>query len=180
MHHYAGNSNVTHDKTKSVLEPTLLLRSLFSDYRYAYVNPHHTLTDWYNAFLIMNFFNLPREKTNILIVDGHPWGNLDYVWNDLFNSTLRLGHLTKPVIFKSLVFSWQGYNSPIDPNKEHMYTEMPLFEEFREFLLDTYRLPVKKILDCSSLTVTLIWRRDNYVVHPRNPSGMCVLLITLK
>ena len=128
----------------------------------------------------MTFFNLSPSKANILIMDGHPWGNLDYVWADLFNSTLRLGQLTQPVTFKNLIFSWQGYNSPIDPHREHLYTEMPLFEEFREFLLDTYGLPKKKILNCSSLTLTLIWRRDNYVVHPRNTIGMCFLENNLK
>ena len=136
------------------------------------MNIYHTLTDWYNAFLVMSFFNLTRENTNILIVDGHPWGNLDYVWEDFFNSTVRLGSFKKPVVFKNLIFGWQGVDSPIDPQMEKKYKEMPLFEEFREFLLDTYHLPIQKPLNCSSLAITIVWRRDNYVVHPRNPSGM--------
>ena len=135
------------------------------------MNIYHTLTDWYNNFLVMNFFNLPRHKTNILIVDGHPWGNLDYVWADLFNSTLRLGSLTTPVVFRNLIFGWQDYESPIFPNQERKYREMPLFEEFRAFLLDTYNLPTHKSLNCSSLSLTVVWRRDNYVVHPRHQAG---------
>ena len=122
----------------------------------------------------MSFFNLTRENTNILFVDGHPRGNLDYAWEDFFNSTVRLGSLTKPIVFENLIFGWQCFESPIDPNRESKYSEMPLLEEFREFLLDTYRLSTQKPLNCSSLTMTIVWRRDNYVVlvHARNPSGM--------
>ena len=150
-------------------------------FRYEYVNVYHTLTDWYNAFLVMTFFNLPRERTNILFIDGHPWGNLDYIWNDFWNSTLRVGSLKQPVVFKNLIFGWMGYYSPIFAVKEWTkLVEIPLFEEFREFLLDSYNLPVKKALNCSSLTLTVVWRRNDYVVHPRNPSGMFQLLSVVK
>ena len=141
--------------------------------RNEYINLYHTFTEWYNVFLVMNFFNLTREHTNILFVDGHPRGHLDYIWGELFNSTLRLGSLTEPVMFNNLIFGWCDHLSPIDPRNEKEYQEMPLLEEFREFLLETYGLPIKKSLNCISLTLTIVWRRDNYVVHPRNPSGMC-------
>ena len=140
------------------------------------MNIYHTLTDWYNNFLVMTFFNLTREKTNILIVDGHPWGNLDYVWSDMFNSTVRLKSLTQPVVFRNLIFGWTDLGSPIYVTEESGYREMPLFEEFREFLLDTYHLPIEKSLNCSRLSLTIVWRRDNYVVHPRNPSGTCFVI----
>ena len=59
--------------------------------RYEYVNMYHTMTDWYNAFFVMTFFNLTQQQTNILLIDGHPWGSLDPVWATLFNSSVRLG-----------------------------------------------------------------------------------------
>ena len=55
--------------------------------RYEYVNMYHTMTEIYNAFLIMEFFNQTQSSTNILIVDGHPSGTLDDVWKTLFNSS---------------------------------------------------------------------------------------------
>ena len=135
--------------------------------RYEYANMYHTMTDWYNAFLVMQFFNRSREDTNILLVDSHPWGQLDSVWSKLFNSTRRLSTYHYRTLFPSLVWGILGYHSPLNKHKE---PSAPLIEEFRDFFLGSFHLPDDHVLDCNAVNVLFIWRRD-YVAHPRNPTG---------
>ena len=52
---------------------------------------------------------------------------------------------------------------------EHLPT-IPLVEDFHKFFLHQHGISKKTILDCKSLHLVIIWRRD-YVAHPRNPSG---------
>jgi len=142
--------------------------------RYEYANLYHTMTDWYNAFLLVCFFNETSDSTDILFVDSHPRGALDPVWRRLFRRTLRLSDLSSdgPTSFSQLVWGWLGYNSLMA-----IYLSSPtppLIEEFRSFFLSGYGLPASSTLapDCGAmrLSVLFIWRRD-YVAHPRNPRG---------
>ena len=135
--------------------------------RYEYANMYHTMTDWYNAFLVMQFFNRSREDTSILLVDSHPWGQLDSAWSKLFNSTRRLSTYHNRTLFHTLVWGILGYRSPLNKHKE---PSAPLMEEFRDFFLRSFHLPDDHALDCNAVNVLLIWRRD-YVAHPRNPTG---------
>ena len=135
--------------------------------RYEYVNLYHTMTDWYNAFLMMQFFGRTAEQTNILIFDGHPYGSLDPVWPQLFNSTFRLSALPSITHFQRLVWSIIGYNSPM---KVFLSPYPPLLEEFRSFFLSSYDVDADRRVDCGKLSVLFIWRRD-YMAHPRNPTG---------
>ena len=144
--------------------------------RYEYANLYHTMTDWYNAFLLLCFFNETSDSTDILFIDAHPSGSLDPVWRRLFRRTLRLSDLSpdRPTLFERLAWGWRGYDSPITiyPTSP----KPPLFEEFRSFFLSTYGVPAASTLpgrpDCDAmrLSVVFIWRRD-YVAHPRNPQG---------
>jgi len=141
--------------------------------RYEYANLFHTMTDWYNTFLIMVFFNHTPSNTNVLLVDAHPHGALDDVWSSLFNSTTLLSSLPLRTNFTDLVWGIMGYNSPMTiypvPNKTP-----PLYEEFRSFFLSSYGIDPAasntRPLNCDQLSVLFIWRRD-YVAHPRNPQG---------
>ena len=136
--------------------------------RYEYANLYHTMTDFFNAFLMMEFFNKTQVETNILLVDGHPHSNLDSTWRTLFNSSTRIGDLPQKTVFTDLVWSMVGYESPMN---DHYMMSLPLVEEFRTFFLSTYGLANSAhALNCDSLSVLFIWRRD-YVAHPRNPSG---------
>lgn len=135
--------------------------------RYEYANLFHTMTDWYNAFLIMQFFNHTSFNTNILIVDAHPYGALDSVWNQLFNSTVRLAGLPARTRFRNLVWGIQGYNSLM---KIYVSPNPPLLEQFRHFFLSTYDINTQRSLDCKRLNILFIWRH-NYLAHPRNPTG---------
>lgn len=138
--------------------------------RYEYVNLYHTMTDWYNAFLVMQFFGQTPAQTNILIFDAHPYGSLDPVWPQLFNSTVRLSALPSKSRFRRLVWSIVGYSSPM---KIFMSPCPPLFEEFRSFFLSSFDVDADRRVDCAKLSVLFIFRRD-YVAHPRNPSGFVV------
>ena len=143
--------------------------------RYEYANLYHTMTDFYNAFLVMEFFNKTQAETNILLIDGHPKSNLDDTWQTLFNSTKRIGNLPERTRFTDLVWNIVGYESAMN---DHYMMQLPLVEEFRHFFLSTYDVPHDAngirndghSLNCDSLSVLFIWRRD-YVAHPRNPSG---------
>jgi len=142
--------------------------------RYEYANLYHTMTDWYNAFLLVCFFNETADATEILFVDAHPTGSLDPVWRRLFRRTLRLSDLSsdRPTSFKRLVWGWLGYNSLMTIYQNS--PTPPLIEEFRSFFLSAYGVPAARTLtgrpDCDGmqLSVLFIWRRD-YVAHPRNP-----------
>ena len=138
--------------------------------RYEYVNLYHTMTDWYNAFLVMQFFGRSAQQTNILIFDSHPYGSLDSVWPQLFNSTFRLSAIPTKARFRRLAWNIIGYNSPM---KIYLSPYPPLFEEFRTFFLSSYDIDADRRVDCEKLSVLFIWRRD-YVAHPRNPTGFVV------
>ena len=135
--------------------------------RYEYVNFYHSMTDWYNAFLLMNFFNRTQQETNILIVDAHPAGSLDPVWVALFNSTQRFSTLSWRTQYTDLVWSMLGYNSLFT---DHLGASVPLLGDFRDFFLNSWRIQDTKVLDCAQLSILFVWRH-NYVAHPRNPTG---------
>ena len=136
--------------------------------RYEYVNLYHTMTDYYNAFLMMLIFNKRPDETTILWIDSHPAGGLDQTWRTLFSKTIRAGHLEGPTLFEDMVWSIMGYNSPLH---QHYRPFTPYLEQFREFFLTRHGVSSVKTLDCSHLNVMFIWRRD-YIAHPRNPSGL--------
>lgn len=144
--------------------------------RYEYANLYHTMTDWYNAFLLVCFFNETSDATDILFVDAHPSGALDPVWRRLFRRTLRLSDLPadRPTSFQRLVWGWLGYNSLMAIHQSA--PTPPRVEEFRRFFLSAYGLPTAATVtgqpDCVGmrLSILFIWRRD-YVAHPRNPEG---------
>jgi len=151
--------------------------------RYEYANLYHTMTDWYNAFLLLCFFNKTSSATDILFIDSHPSGALDSVWQRLFRRTLRLSDLSleQPTSFDRLAWGWIGYNSLMTI---HLNSPTPpLIEEFRGFFLSAYGLPAAAAIpgrpDCDGmrLSVLFIWRRD-YVAHPRNPTGSITRKIT--
>ena len=140
--------------------------------RYEYANLYHTMTDWYNAYLMMNFFNKSSSQTNILIVDCHPSGTLDTTWSVIFNSSRRLkkeaGDLDTKLLFPQMVWSILGYNSPMYVKSE--MTSLPLVDDFRQFFLTRHCVNPDHVIDCESLNVVFIWRHD-YIAHPRNPTG---------
>lgn len=136
--------------------------------RYEYANLYHTMTDWYNAFLMLLFFNVKSFTANILFVDSHPQGGLDSIWTTLFGGYVRAGQLKTPLYLKTLIWNIQGYKSPMF---RHNLPSIPHIEKFRLFFLAKHNVPNTKRLNCDQLHITFLWRRD-YVAHPRNPRGI--------
>lgn len=135
--------------------------------RYEYENLYHCLTDWYNAFLLMKFFNHTSCSTNILLIDAHPQIHLDDVWKVLFNSSRKLSALDRKTYFSQLVWGIIGYNSPL---ASLLSTRPPFIEEFRTFFLSRFNITRSRHLMCDEPRVLFLWRR-NYMSHPRNPLG---------
>ncbi|XP_023931081.1 beta-(1,2)-xylosyltransferase-like [Lingula anatina] len=135
--------------------------------RYEYVNWYHSMTDFYNAFLMMKFFRKQPDEISVLLIDAHPQGNLDEVWVTLFGNSKRLSETDRLVTYREMVWNPMGYNSMMN---QHVRKTIPLIDEFREFFLQRYHVSTSKNLNCDKLDVLFIWRHD-YVAHPRNPSG---------
>ena len=136
--------------------------------RYEYANIYHTMSDFYGAFIVMQFFNRTQHDTNILIVDGHPQGKLDTIWDTLFNSSTRVSSLKMRTHFDDAVWGIMGYVSGMLSLDND---ELVLIEEFRKFFLSSHDIVDDHKLDCQHLTVLFIWRHD-YLAHPRNPKGV--------
>lgn len=136
--------------------------------RYEYANIYHTMTDWYNAYLMLLFFNIKSLRANILFVDSHPRGELDSTWTTLFGEFIRARQVKKPKRFESLIWNIQGYRSPM---YDHELPSIPYIESFRLFFLGKHNVLSTKTLHCKNLSILFIWRR-NYVAHPRNPKGV--------
>ncbi|CAH8624059.1 unnamed protein product [Schistosoma curassoni] len=166
--------------------------------RVEYANLYHTMTDWYNTYLTMKLLNLSINNIHLLITDGHPIGNLDEVWYQLFNYSIsRIGAYRQitnyihhnntnllPILpmnknyllhIHKLVIIPYGYSSPL-------YVDKPLLsnmyiEEFRQFLLQSYHynmndnLCYKHIVTNYQLPQIIIISRRNYIAHPRNING---------
>ncbi|KAH3785795.1 hypothetical protein DPMN_163889 [Dreissena polymorpha] len=135
--------------------------------RYEYVNFYHTMTDFYNVFLMLKLFQIQPGDATILWIDGHPKGGLDATWRTLFGKVYRVSKLKKTVQFKNMVWSIVGYESPLD---NHRLPSVPYLEEFRQFFLSQHRISLKYESNCDKLNILIIWRH-NYVAHPRNPTG---------
>lgn len=104
----------------------------------------------------------------MLFLDAHPQGVLDETWKTLFNGFQRVAHLSTRVRYSRLVLAPWGYTSPIS---DFTAASLPLAEPFREFVLATHGLGLRKrLLRCDQLVVTMVLRRP-YVSHPRNPTG---------
>ena len=136
--------------------------------RYEYANIYHTMSDFYGAFIIMQFFNRTQYDTNVIIVDGHPRGQLDTIWDTLFNSSTRVSSLKMRTRFDDAVWGIMGYVSGMLSLEND---ELFLIEEFRKFFLSSYDIVDDRKLDCRHISVLVIWRRD-CLAHPRNPTGI--------
>ncbi|KAK3095628.1 hypothetical protein FSP39_016904 [Pinctada imbricata] len=136
--------------------------------RYDYANLFHALNDVFNVFLLHIFLHKQPDKTNILIMDGHPEGHVDPVWKQLFKNVTRVRHLSKPVLYKNMVWNMFEKWCPLN---DHNLQHVPHLDDFRNFVLSSYGIDGKPRAECSNkMSVLFVWRR-NYLAHPRNPTG---------
>ena len=130
--------------------------------RYEAHNIYHTMTDWYNVFLITKLLNLDPKKITILFIDDRPPGLMDETWRTLFGKVIRHSDVQSNFMFKTLIWNVLGYESPIN---FHHLVEIPFVNEFHAFFVSSFGIHKMRTLDCSNITATLIWRRD-YETHP--------------
>ena len=147
--------------SRRIEEPTICVQ------RYEYAHVYFTILDIYNAFLVCNMFSLDPLSVTILWIDGHPKSEMEDLWTTLFKRVTRAGDIKEPVTFSSLFWNIMGYNSPMHKGG---LKKIPLLEEFRNFVMRSFKLEDSRKLNCSSVRILFIWRR-NYVAHPRNPQG---------
>ena len=122
--------------------------------RYEYVNLYHSMTDFYNAFIMMEYFNQTQSSTEIVFMDGHPKGGLDSTWQVLFSSAVRLSSLPSRTRFRSLVWSTLGYESLL--HQHNTEKAPPLMKEFRQFFLKSFKIQDTRRLDCKRPRLTLV------------------------
>jgi hypothetical protein len=131
--------------------------------RYEYVNLYHTLTDWWNTFYSLptkNGTNVLDLPINIVLLDAHPQGNLDSVWQTLLGGNVAYArHLQDELVcFETARFVPAGYTSPLYPG----HTNCPKGgfasgqgSAFVDFFLSTYHLKdVKRIPGRGTLDAT--------------------------
>lgn len=152
----------------SIVKEKVIDNFVIAVQRYEYVNIYHTMTDWFNTFLMALVFKQNPKNIKVLFMDGHPKGSLDRVWKTLFGSTLQAGRLDRPLLLHRLVWSINGYGSFIN---QHSLSTVPYIEEFRSFFLQAFNIPTNHKKDCKSLNIFFVFRHD-YVAHPRNMKGV--------
>jgi glycoprotein 2-beta-D-xylosyltransferase len=135
--------------------------------RHEYANVFHTLTDWYNVFLVQRFLAIPAPR--IVLADGHPASPLDEVWSTLFDDVVRIGAIaTGSLHLDTLVLAPLGYDSPLLAWRA---PQLPLAEPFRRFVLAAHRLSTDDAPRRPGPPRITLVRREDYAAHPRNPTG---------
>ena len=136
--------------------------------RYEYANLYHTFTDWYNVYILAKLLDEPIDNVAIILYDENVKGHLDETWVQLFRDVIEKRNISNTIFYSKMAWGILGYESPIN---FHATIALPLMSEFINFFLSRYGILDTKLLDCSKINITFIWRRD-YVAHPLNPTGL--------
>ena len=136
--------------------------------RYEYANLYHTLTDWYNIFIVARLLDESIDKVTIILFDENVKGHLDEAWMTLFKNVTVRKNMSQTVLYSKMVWAVLGYESPVN---FHATNTLPFVQDFYEFILRRHGIQETKMLNCLSPIITFIWRRD-YVAHPGNPTGL--------
>ena len=162
------SSDVIYDAKEATNEIDIEKRFTIAVTRGDYVNLHNCVRQMYNAFLLMMIFKKQPKEVAILVLDGHPAGMLDKPWYDIFSHVTRAGTISRPVIYKNLVWGFKESDGGLaDLEAEHV----PYIEEFRSFFLQEFQVHNSSALDCNTVVITVILRRDK-LFHPRNEKGV--------
>ncbi|XP_053386242.1 uncharacterized protein LOC128550700 [Mercenaria mercenaria] len=149
------------------METSVKKKIMVAVQRYEYANLYHTMTDWYNVFLVTQLLHIDVDNIEVLLFDNSTKGHMDDTWNTLFGEAFKVPLLKKPVIVERLVWNILGYESPVN---YHGLQNLPYVESFHNFFLRKHGITDLKNLHCDSLSIFFLWRRD-YIAHPNNPGG---------
>lgn len=132
--------------------------------RYEAHNLYHTMCEWYNVYLLSKLLNFNPKHVRILFMDDRPPSLLDETWRTLFfrvDNTSTLPQQT--TVFKTMIWNIIGYESALN---FHSTDTPPFLQDFQHFVKSSFSVDThEQQLNCSSLQVTLILRRD-YMTHP--------------
>ena len=102
-------------------------------YRDDYANVYHTMSDLYNVFVVSMFLDVQLSSVEVLLVDAHPSGPLDGVWNSLFGGSrvMRLSQLRRnKTMFRDMIWVTPGHRGLFE---RHGLQRLPFGEEFRRY-----------------------------------------------
>lgn len=168
LNRWLRNIKSSDARVLSEKEPVRLKQFTVAVKRYEYANLYHTMTDWYNVFLVSKAVNQSLDHVTVLLFDDLAKGYMDDTWKLLFGEVIQLPLLNKEVFVETLAWNILGYESPIN---YHGLTSLPFIEEFSEVFLRKHRITTVKRLDCQNMTMFFLWRKD-YVSHPGNQEGV--------
>ena len=149
------------------MKTSLHKRIMIAVQRYEYANLYHTMTDWYNVFLVSHLLHIDIDSIGVLLFDNSTKGHMDEAWKILFGEVYKVPVLKSPVIVEKLVWNILGYESPVN---YHGLIQLPYVKSFHLFFLRKFGVTKLKQIDCDNLSIFFLWRR-NYIAHPNNPSG---------
>ena len=135
--------------------------------RYEFANVFHTMTDWYNVFLVAKLLGVRMEHVTVLLNGKNIHGPLDYIWESLFGTVAYTDEISREVVIPALAWNIQGYESPMSYLGRQ---KLPYVKEFKDFVYTRHNLVTMKVLDCDKLTIVMLLRRD-YVTHAGNTEG---------
>lgn len=159
-----GKENTALNTAKHIIKDKLVVAVL----RYEYANLYHTITDWYNVFILAKLLNEPIDDVEIILFDQNVPGHLDETWVTLFQNVIFRNKLPETIFCSQLAWGILGYESPINFHAAHT---LPFIQDFHKFFIRKNGIHETKLLDCVQPVITFIWRRD-YVAHPNNPTGL--------
>lgn len=134
-----------------------------------YANMYWTLIELYNTYTTIRLFEKDPKTTTVVLVDAHPLGKLDNLWNLLFGRVIRVRSLSGDIFIKEVVWVMPISASPIG----QAIPSLPFIRDFKSALYKAVGIhSIVPTCDkgINKTLVTLILRHD-YVAHPRNPSG---------
>ncbi|KAL3869407.1 hypothetical protein ACJMK2_042092 [Sinanodonta woodiana] len=125
-------------------------------------NIYHTLTEWFNVFLLSKHFKFDAKQVDIIFIDDRPPGAMDETWHTLYRRVYYAKNLPESTVFKTLILSPIGYESPL---RLPYLKKVEEIEEFSNYFLQAFGINERKKLNCARLRVVIIWRHD-YNSHP--------------
>jgi len=146
-------SALSSDPSRLIVLPHSLL--LITRENGEHCNFYHTLTDLYNAWLMMRNFGVTRESTQILFLDNHGPSPFDDAWQQVFSAAgpvLRVNELMERGLSQSMLFAGSimisppGYSSPLyrhlmDVHDPECSSKADLVAQFAADFLHAHHVP---------------------------------------
>jgi hypothetical protein len=135
-------------------------------------NAFHATTDFMNAFIMLELFDLLPLEVQVLILDNHPPSALDDFWNRVISKkepfAKSIDYSNQVVLFSRVIFSPPGYSNVFYPglnSLQHCLERVPLFSGFSHFVKESFNVSVPPVSD--SLKVLVIDRKPRLPLYPK-------------